>query len=349
MEKINGCPFLTYLQLCSAHLYLNLGEAVELRVVAETAGPVLEPRLKETTAQTRRAVLPGATYIQLQQIPMNEAEAIRVHSNLIFLRGRKEPQAQGLLQQESSEKLQIRLKRIDQKKGISNPFLPRKTPRFLKTNPAEHPLLPKQRISKEGAHPTSTSNSIGTHPKLHLTPWIKMKDTKMHLTKSIHICGLQRQIGGMTALADLLNFRGNFIVKCLPAIVVTEEQIVAEASIVEEGLEIMASLAQIKVLARTFPTAIHLSIKLPCSTRCPNRILIMNDMHRNLMAPLIVLLSRFQGLFVLVLVRTLFHIRTRMAGFLMLQMDLIPDLLNYPAYRPTWQIRMVINRDSKVL
>lgn len=267
------------------------------------------------------------------------------------LRGQKELQAQDLRRRESSGKLQIPLKRIDQKKGIPSPNMPRKTPLFPTVNRAGYLLLRKRRISKEDAHPPPTNvglNSNGIQSKLHLMPWTKKKDIKTYLRKFIHICGLARRIGGVTVRADLLSMRGSFIVKFLLATVVKGEQIVAEGVIVEEGPEIMASLAQIKVLARTFPTDIHLNTKLPYRTSYPNRILIMNDMHRNRMGRLITRLNRFQGPFVLDLVHTLFHILIRMADFLMLQMDLIPDHLSCPAYRQTWQIRMVINQGSRV-
>lgn len=284
-------------------------------------------------------------------MPMNAAEAIWVRIKTTPLQGRKELQAQGLPRQESSEKLQIHLKRIDRKKGISSPHMLRRTLLFPTMNLAEHPLLPKQRIRKGDAHPPSTNvglNLNGIQSKPAPTPWIKKRDIKTYLTKSIHICGLPPRIDGVTVLIALLNIRGNFIVKCLPATVVKGEQIVVEGAIVEEEQEIMASPAQIKVIARTFLTAIHLNTRLPCSTSYPNRSLTMNEMHRNRMERLITILSRFQGLFVLVLVRNLFHIRIRMAGFLMLRMDLIPDHLSCPAYRQTWQTHTAINQGSRV-
>lgn len=60
-EKKNGCLFLTYLQLCLAPLYLRPEEAVELPVVAEMVGFVLEALFKGTMARRRQAVLQGPT------------------------------------------------------------------------------------------------------------------------------------------------------------------------------------------------------------------------------------------------------------------------------------------------
>lgn len=267
---------------------------------------------------------------------MNEIEAIWVHIKVGALRGRKDLQAQGLPRYGSSEKVPIRFKRIDQRKGISSPCMARKTPLSPMVNLAEYHPLPKQRILKEDAHPPPLN--VGLNLKeiqsgLYLTQWIKKKDIKMHLTKFTLICGLPPRTGGMTILADLLNFRENFMVRCLPATVVKGEQIGVGGAIGEEGLETMAFLVRIKVLAKAFLTGIHLNTKVPYSTSFPNRILIMSGMHRNRMARLITLLSLFQELFVLVLVRTPFHIRIRMAGFLMPQMDLILDHLSCPAYR----------------
>jgi hypothetical protein len=60
-ERKSGCMFPMYHQPFLALLCLRLEEAVEPRVVAETAGVVGELLSKGTMARTKQVVLQGAT------------------------------------------------------------------------------------------------------------------------------------------------------------------------------------------------------------------------------------------------------------------------------------------------
>ena len=339
-----------YLQLCLAPLCLRLEEAVEQRVVAEMVGFGLGALLKGTMARRRQAGLQEATSTQQQQMPPNAAERIWVLTKTVALRGQEDLQVQGLLRQESSGNLEMHRKGREQKKGILSLHMLRRTLHFLKMNLAEHPLLLKQRTLKGDVHQPTTNaglilNEVPSRP--YTTSRIERRGTKTCLTNPILICGPPARSDGATIPTGLRSIRGSFTIKCPIVTVVKGEQIAVEGCIVGEGQEIMAFPARIRTMARIIPTAIHLNIKLPCNINYPNYSPIMSDMHRSRMVTLITVLSQLQELFVLVLVRDLFPIQTRIAGFLALRMDPILDHLNCPPYRPTWQTHMVISQASR--